>query len=288
MSMKTPILACLVAVSLTACGSDGLLVPGAELLPTGSISPPTPATNGAPPRPLSCANGCLLPGITVVHRGEMPVVEQSGPFTLIHALLDFQPGTWFPAHAHGGPTLYTLVEGSVTVHEGESETEYGPGESYHHDPGQVLAAGNPGAGRSVMAVAFILPEGEDLVTFHHHDDAGSGLPPPETLHSLAVGPLEKGSPFTVIQLAIELEAGAWTPVHPHPGPSLVTVLEGEVILRVPGKGDESVSSGDGWTLPPDRSIILGNPGTASARLVGTYLVPEGERLTTIPGGPIPQ
>lgn len=266
----------LVAVLLAGCGTEVPFAPYSHADPTGS---PIALDARGGPGGSFCEDACFLPGMTVIHRGDMPVEEQSAPFTLIHGLLDFQPETWFPAHGHGGHTLYTLVEGSVTVHENGSQTVYGPGESYHHEPGQILAAGNLGDTRSIMAVAFVLPEGEDMITFHDSEHAGPELPPPGMLHNLAVGPVEPGSAFTVTQLVIDVEPGTWTPVHPHPGPSLVTVLEGAVTLRIPGQGDEVFASGDGWTQEPGQRAVLGNGGAENARLVGTYLVPDGKTLT---------
>jgi len=45
-------------------------------------------------------------GATVVYRAEMRVDDPPvGPFALVHAMLEFQPGAWFPVHTHGGPAL---------------------------------------------------------------------------------------------------------------------------------------------------------------------------------------
>jgi quercetin dioxygenase-like cupin family protein len=257
MSKQNPVLVILATAALVACSSDAPLASAEVML----------AQRHAPP------------GATVVHRAEMRVDElPAEPFVLIHALLDFQPGTWFPAHEHGGPTLYTVVDGSVEVHDAGSITEYQAGQSYQHEAGRILAAGNLGDQPSAMAVAFVLMEGEELITFDHIGQAGAELPAPEISHLLTTRPLVRTAPFTVVQLVIALEPGTSTPLHSQPGPSLFTVLDGEVTLRTPGAGVQLVTTRDGWGLDVGQPAVVGNPGESTARFVGTYLVPVANAL----------
>ncbi len=257
------------AVGVAACTSDAPLSP----------DPPLSHHSAAALAPGGGPNPLVLKMPTLVHRSEMSVEHPpEDPFLLIHVVLDFQPHTWFPAHVHGGPTLYTVVEGSVTVHEEGSTTEHHAGEGYEHDPAQVLAAGNSSDEPAAMAVAFVLPDGEEMITFEHHDDGEPELPPPGIMHDLAVGPLVRSSGFSVIQLVLELEPGTWAPAHVHPGPSLFTVLEGEIAHRSPRSEEQLLPRGEGWIVTAGEPTMIGNRGQENARVVGTYLVPKGESL----------
>jgi quercetin dioxygenase-like cupin family protein len=261
------------ALALTGCGADAPLGPDAPHAAHAPDAARSPSHARAPAHP---------GGATVVYRAEMRVDDPpAGPFALIHAMLEFQPGTWFPAHTHGGPALYTLVDGSVAVNDGGSETDYFAGDSYTQDPGQVLAAGNFGASPSTMAVAFVLPEGEELITFHPTGGEHEGMPFPDITHMLATEPLTRPAPFSVVQRVVDLEPGSWTTTGSHAGPSLVTVLSGEVTLHRPGGEEEVINAGQGWALTGRAPARVRATGTTTSRLVGTYLVPRGEVL----GGP---
>jgi quercetin dioxygenase-like cupin family protein len=267
-SMALP-LAMLAAAALALAGCESV-APLAPLAPDAAD-----AAHSAPHARAPAHAG----GATVVYRAEMRVDDPpAGPFALIHAMLEFQPGAWFPAHTHGGPALYTLVDGSVTVNDGGSETEYLAGDSYTHDPGKVLTAGNFRASPSTMAVAFVLPAGEELITFQPSDGEHDGMPFPDITHMLATEPLTRPAPFSVVQRVVDLEPGSWTTAGSHPGPSLVTVLSGEVILHRPGGEEEVISAGQGWALTGREPARVRATGTTTSRLVGTYLVPRGEVL----------
>jgi quercetin dioxygenase-like cupin family protein len=279
-SMALPLAAlAAAALALAGCGVDTPLAPpAADAADAGDVPDVAFAARSAPHAGAPAHPG----GATVVYRAEMRVDDPpAGPFALIHAMLEFQPGAWFPAHTHGGPALYTMVDGSVTVNDGDSETEYFAGDSYTHDPGQVLAAGNFGASPSTMAVAFVLPEGEELITFHPSDGEHAGMPFPDITHVLATEPLTRPAPFNVVQRVVDLEPGSWTTAGSHPGPSLVTVLSGEVILHRPGGEEEVISAGQGWALTGREPAKVRATGHTTSRLVATHLVPRGEVL----GGP---
>lgn len=266
------------SLTLAACGADAPLA-----LHTPALGHPEAAAR---------AEGLALAPTsgTVVHRADIRVDPPPGPFTLVHAMLDFHPGTWFPAHVHGGPGLYTMVEGSVTVFENGAGTEYHAGDSYRQDPGQVLSAGNFGSLPASMAVAFVLPEGEDLITFHPGDDEHVGMPFPDFAHTVETGPLTRSVPFSVVQFVIDLEPQtappALLPARAHPGPSLVTVLTGEVIVRRAGEEEQVVAAGNGWVLT-QREPARVRATERGARLVATYLVPRGEVLGVAPASSRP-
>ena len=81
-------------------------------------------------------------------------------------------------------------------------------------------------------------------------------------------------------MVLEFTPGAWTPVHVHGGPAYVTVLEGEMTLRMAG-ADQKFAAGEGWIDNPDEPHAAGNEGAAPARLVATFVLPNGATPTTV-------
>jgi quercetin dioxygenase-like cupin family protein len=92
------------------------------------------------------------------------------------------------------------------------------------------------------------------------------------------------------QAVLDFEPGAWTPVHSHTGSSYNTVLAGDVTLRQDGV-DQTFSAGQGWVDAPGVIHAAGNQGSASARLIATFLVRPGRSPSTIvrpdPGAMVP-
>ncbi len=84
----------------------------------------------------------------------------------------------------------------------------------------------------------------------------------------------------VLQVILDFAPGAWTPVHVHGGPAYVTVLEGEMTLRMAGM-DQTFAAGEGWIDNPDEPHAAGNEGAAPARLVVTFVLPKGATPTTV-------
>lgn len=221
----------------------------------------------------------LPAGIEVVYRSEMPTQAPSDELTLIHGLLSFEHGTRFPAHLHGGPGLYTLVEGSVDVQGANGKRDFGAGESYVQELGEVLAAANVSQDVARMAVAFVLAPGAQLTTFESGGaaagDGGAGaaesLPAPDMVHSLDMQVPAPGARLLVVQLVGELPPGASTGLHSYPGPYLATVLAGEVAIGGRG-GSGSFVRHEGWSMPAGESHSLVNDGDLPARFVATFLL----------------
>ena len=93
--------------------------------------------------------------------------------------------------------------------------------------------------------------------------------------------------FDEIQLLIEFPPGAWTPVHSHGGPGLVTVIQGEVVRRT-GEAETAYRQGQGWNEDTGNVHQVGNPTSTTALTVAGFLVPKGAVLTTPrPSAPTP-
>ena len=84
----------------------------------------------------------------------------------------------------------------------------------------------------------------------------------------------------VLQAVLDFAPGAWTPVHTHGGPAYVTVLAGEMTLRMSGS-DQKFKAGEGWIDNPDEPHAAGNEGSTPARLVATFVLPKGATPTTV-------
>src|SRR5262245_27148500 len=83
-----------------------------------------------------------------------------------------------------------------------------------------------------------------------------------------------------IRMVFDFAPGAWTPVHKHSGPALITVLEGEMTLRQGGV-DRVFKAGESWTEAAGQVHQAGNLSDARARVVSNYLVPSGAQVTTV-------
>lgn len=87
--------------------------------------------------------------------------------------------------------------------------------------------------------------------------------------------------FNLIQLVLEFASGTWTPLHSHGGMVLITVLEGEVIMRMEDGPEHRYAAGDTFVEGPGEWAEVGNDGNVTARIVVTALLPEGAELTTV-------
>ena len=93
--------------------------------------------------------------------------------------------------------------------------------------------------------------------------------------------------FDEIQLLIEFPPGAWTPVHSHGGPGMVTVIQGQVVRRTGGT-DTTYRQGEGWIEETGNVHQVGNLTSTTALTVAGFLLPKGAVLTTPrPGTPAP-
>ena len=95
-------------------------------------------------------------------------------------------------------------------------------------------------------------------------------------YSLTVGSGE----YDLITRILDFPAGAGIANHMHGGNVLVTVLSGEITLRQKGT-EKIVKAGESWTENPGNVHAVVNAGTATARVVGVFLVPKGAEATTM-------
>ncbi len=218
---------------------------------------------------------------------EMSASTLSAPFEVIQIIIDFAPGIWTPPHRHGGPILVTLLEGELTVRLEESGTEtvYKAGDFWIEEPGHMIAAGNEGEENARLVATVLLPEGAEATTIKEGVNTDDLPPGPTDVYEARMSMNESLGNFEAIQTTMDFAPGIWTPPHRHGGPILVTLLEGELTVRLEESGTETVyKAGDFWIEEPGHMIAAGNEGEENARLVATVLLPEGAEATTIKEG----
>ena len=82
-----------------------------------------------------------------------------------------------------------------------------------------------------------------------------------------------------IQMLLEAPAGTAIPRHTHPGIESAYVLEGEILLEVQGRPDETLRQGDSFQVPagvPHGGRVGGQP----CKLHLTYIVEKGKPLAS--------
>lgn len=217
------------------------------------------------------------PGPTTLHRSTFEDAHRFGVHQLV---LDFAPGAWTPLHAHGGVGYVTVIEGEMTVRENDTETTYRPGETWVEHPGMFAEVGNAGEAEARILVTFLLPE-DALLTTVHQTGSTEELPPgPTTAHRSVFDDVPAPGAFDLIQLVLEFDPSAWTPLHTHGGEGFVTVLEGEMTVRSEDGTETTYQPGETWVELPGNFAEVGNHFDAPASIAATFLLPNGEALTT--------
>ena len=77
----------------------------------------------------------------------------------------------------------------------------------------------------------------------------------------------------------EAASGASIGFHSHPGEELAYVLSGTVVLKIPGKPDRELHTGDTYTLPSGTVHNIVGEGGASRVLV-VWIVDKSKPLST--------
>ncbi len=138
--------------------------------------------------------------------------------------------------------------------------------------GLGLAVALPFAGAAAQEMA--LPEGfetESLLKSTETRD-GDALAYPE------------GTP-QITSVIGTIEPGGRTPLHQHPVPTFVYVLEGDVELRTEGREPHKFETGQAYIEAIDRDHQLFNAGDQPAKVLVVFAGAEGTP-TTIASGPV--
>ena len=90
--------------------------------------------------------------------------------------------------------------------------------------------------------------------------------------------------YSLVSLILDFQPGAGIPNHTHPGPVVVTVLEGAITLIEAG-GERTVSVGETWTETSANVHSVVNKGATKCRVWAVLLVPKGADATSVVGTP---
>ena len=78
----------------------------------------------------------------------------------------------------------------------------------------------------------------------------------------------------------EFQPGAAAGRHTHPGEEIGYVLDGQLLVEQDGKPAVTLRAGQTFLIPPGTVHNATNSGSATARVLATYLVEKGKPLAT--------
>lgn len=220
------------------------------------------------------------PGPTVAFRVDLPITDAVDQVGIVQMKLQFDPGAWTPPHVHGGHTIVTVLDGAITNNIDDVETTYGPGEGWQEQPNAPHMAGNDSDEVGHVVVTFATPPDAPLTTVMEGMVEGELPPGPVGISRGEMTSENVPAEYTLVQLGLDFAPGAWTPLHYHGGDVLITVLEGEMTLRLDGE-EFTYGEGESWIEPAGRVHAAGNNSDAPARVSGSFVLPIGAALTTV-------
>jgi quercetin dioxygenase-like cupin family protein len=214
-----------------------------------------------------------------------PLAELAGEFELVQLVVDFPPGTWTPAHTHGGMLLVTVLKGEQTVRDAQGvEKVYKAGESFTETPGEYLEIGNAGQDLVTVSAVALLPKGATLSTTKEGVSTDNAPPGPTTVYKTSLVVTESLGEFDLVQLIVDFPSGTWTPAHTHGGELLVTVLSGEQTVRDAQGVEKVYKAGESFTETPGEYLEIGNAGENLTTVSAVALLPKGIALSTTKEG----
>jgi quercetin dioxygenase-like cupin family protein len=113
--------------------------------------------------------------------------------------------------------------------------------------------------------------------------SAQGAPPPAAsgvtrkLLSQLDGPMPG---YTTLLMEVTVEAGVSVPRHTHPGIESAFIMEGGFELPIKGQETRMVKAGDAIQIPPETPHAGGKPGSATTKILITYVVEKGKPLVS--------
>lgn len=84
----------------------------------------------------------------------------------------------------------------------------------------------------------------------------------------------------VIQVRVDIPAGAQFGRHSHPGPEIAYVLEGAIEYRIDGSPPVTLQTGQALFIPAGTIHAARNVGTVRSSELATYIVETGKPILT--------
>jgi quercetin dioxygenase-like cupin family protein len=211
------------------------------------------------------------------HQFRTPGAPQPARFQLVQSLLHFDPGAATPFHQHPGQVVVTVLEGENTFTLNGVEKAYRAGESFVEQPGEINQARNAGSSRMSVMATYLQPWEAPLSRPEPQDK--TPLPRPFTSYQFKTDVDPMATPFDVVQAILDFAPGAATPFHTHPGIVMVTVVAGELTFNLDGT-DHVYKTGESFVELPNQVGQARNAGSVPARVMASYLLPQGAPLST--------
>jgi quercetin dioxygenase-like cupin family protein len=223
------------------------------------------------------------PGPVFVRQFRTLGLPQTARFQLVQSLLHFDPGAATPFHQHPGQVVVTVLEGENTFIRNGVEQVYKAGDSFVEVPGEILQARNAGTTRMSVMATYLQPWEAPLSRPEPQDKT----PPPRpfTSYQFKTDVASMASPFDVVQAIREFAPGAATPYHTHPGIVMVMVVDGDLTFNLEGT-DHVYKAGESFVEVPNQVGQARNAGIVPARVMASYLLPQGAPLSTPHAGPM--
>lgn len=238
-----------------------------------------------PIQPPAAAPAAVAPASGDAAAAPGPVAELTGEFELVQLIVDFPPGTWTPAHTHGGMLLVTVLKGEQTVRDEQGNAKiYKAGESFTETPGEYLEIGNAGQELVTVSAAALLPKGEAISTTKEGISTDNAPPGPTTVYKTQMTVTQPLGEFELVQLVVDFPTGTWTPAHTHGGELLVTVLNGEQTVRDDQGAEKIYKAGEAFIETPGEYLEIGNAGENLTTVSALALLPKGATLSTTKEG----
>ncbi|HEV3097405.1 MAG TPA: cupin domain-containing protein, partial [Candidatus Dormibacteraeota bacterium] len=115
----------------------------------------------------------------------------------------------------------------------------------------------------------------------------SSSPGPVAKYRNSLPGLNATGKIDLIQNVIDFAPGAASVIHTHSSPNLATVLQGEIMVKIPA-GDKQASPGEMLVEPINQPLQAVNAGSGEAMVVVAFAVPHGAKPTApVAGKPAP-
>ncbi len=176
-----------------------------------------------------------------------------------------------------------MLEGENTFIRNGAQLVYKVGDSFTEVPGEIVQARNAGTSRMSVLATYLQPWEAPLSRPEPRDT--TPLPRPYTSYQFKTDIEPMTAPFDVVQAILDFAPGAATPFHTHPGIVMVTVVNGEITFNLEGV-DKVYKAGESFVELPNQVGQARNAGTALARVMASYLLPQGAPLSTPHAGPM--
>jgi len=105
------------------------------------------------------------PAPNVVGTAKFPINVKAGDYDLMTQVVDLPPGSMVPKHMHGGPVVVQVLTGAVTLTDSMGTRIFKTGGTWTENPGVPHSAANNGSTPVRVAVAYLIPQGAEVITF---------------------------------------------------------------------------------------------------------------------------